>query len=102
MTWSIDVTEEAYEDAVLIRDWYNNQQPDVGERFLFALESAKTKLLLNPLAFGIWKKDIRRIVLTPFAYKVYYKVYNDKIIIFLIAHERRSNQFLKRRIQKTK
>ena len=100
MAWLIEVTENAYEDAILIRDWYNDQQAGIGEKFLSALESAKSKLLLNPLAFGIWKKDIRRIVLTPFAYKIYYKLYRDKIIIFLIAHERRSNQYLKRRIKK--
>jgi len=102
MTWLIEVTEDAYEDAILIRSWYEEQQPGVGEKFLSALESAKSKLLSNPLAFGVWKKNIRRIVLIPFAYKMYFKVYGEKVIIFLIAHERRSNQYLKRRIQNFK
>ena len=101
MTWLIEVTEDAYEDAILVRSWYEKQPPGVGEKFLDALESAKSKLLSNPLAFGVWKKNIRRIVLTPFAYKLYFKVYNE-IIVFLIAHERRSNRYLKRRIQKSK
>ena len=102
MAWLIEVTEDAYEDAILIRDWYDDQQIGIGEKFLSALESAKAKLLSNPHAFGTWEKNIRRIVLIPFAYKMYFKVYGEKIIIFLIAHERRSNQYLKRRIQNFK
>ena len=100
MAWTIEVTEDAFEDAILIHNWYNEQQIGVGEKFLSALETAKSKLLSNPLAFGAWKKDIRRIILTPFAYKMYFQIFGEKIIIFLIAHERRSNQYLKRRIQK--
>jgi len=74
----------------------------VGKKFLAALDLAKSKLLANPFAFGVWKKNIRRIILNHFAYKLYFKIYNEKIIVFLIAHERRSNQYLKRRIQKLK
>jgi len=100
MTWKIEVTEDAYEDAILIHDWYNEQQAGVGEKFLSSLEMAKSRLLSNPLAFGIWKKNIQRIILTPFAYKAYFQIFEEKIIVFLIAHERRSNQYLRRRIQK--
>jgi hypothetical protein len=85
MAWVIEVTEDAYEDAT---------------KFLAALQSAKSKILSSPYAFAVWKNDIRRIVLTPFAYKLYFKIYKEKIVVFLIAHERRSNQYLKRRIQK--
>jgi hypothetical protein len=74
MAWLIEVTEDAYEDAILIRNWYDDQQIGVGEKFLSALESAKAKLLSNPLAFGTWKKNIRRIVLIPFAYKMYFNL----------------------------
>lgn len=102
MIWVIEVSEAAAEDALMIRNWYNDQQSGLGNKFISAIESAKEKLSLNPLAFRIWKKNIRRIVLHPFAYKMYFKMYKGKIIIFLIAHERRSNQFLKRRVQNPK
>ncbi len=102
MAWVIEVAEAAADDALLIRDWYNDQQSGLGIKFISSIESARSKILTNPFAFGIWKKDIRRIVLSPFAYKMYYKIYEQKIIVFLIAHERRSNQFIKRRIQNLK
>jgi hypothetical protein len=102
MAYTIEVTEDAYEDAILIFDWYDKQQAGTGEKFLSALESTKSKLISNPFSFGIWKKDIRRIVLNPFSYKLYNKIYGERVVVFLIAHERRSNQFLKRRIQKSK
>jgi len=99
MMYVLEITEAAAEDAEMIRKWYEEQQKDLGNKFIDALQTAGQKLLANPQAFSIWKKNIRRIILSPFAYKVYYRIDGEKVIIFLIAHERRSNQFLKRRIK---
>ena len=84
MTWIIKVTEAAAEDAILIHDWYEIQQSDLGIKFTSALGSVRSKLLSNPFAFRIWKKNIRRIVLSPFAYKMYYKIYEEKIVYSLL------------------
>ncbi len=97
MIYQVDVTEAAEVDAEIIYDWYEEQSKGLGEKFIEALEIAKQKIIENPLAYSIWHKEIRRFILKPFSYKVYYRIENEIIVIFLIAHSRRSNKFLRKR-----
>ena len=96
MKYSLLVSETAYEDAIIIFDWYEEKLSGLGDRFIDELEIAKIDLLNNPLAFAKWNKSIRRMVMRKFPYKLFYKVYDDKIVILAIIHARRSNRYLKR------
>jgi len=98
MKYSIVVSEMAYEDAIVIFDWYEDKLPGLGDRFINELGIAKNDLLNNPLAFAKWNKSIRRMVMRKFPYKLFYKVYDSEIVILAIIHARRSNRFLKRRL----
>ena len=97
MGYQIEVTEAAEVDAEIIYDWYEEQSEDLGEKFILALQDAKQKIQENPFAYAIWHKEIRRFILKPFSYKLYYRIKNNLITIFLIAHTKRSNKFLKNR-----
>jgi len=98
MKYSLLVFEIAYEDAIVIFDWYEDKLAGLGNRFIRELEVAKTDLLNNPLAFAKWNKSIRRMVMRKFPYKLFYKIYDDKIVVLAIIHARRSNRYLKRRL----
>jgi len=98
MKYSLLVFEIAYEDAIVIFDWYEDKLAGLGDRFIRELEVAKTDLLNNPLAFAKWNKSIRRMVMRKFPYKLFYKIYDDKIVVLAIIHARRSNRYLKRRL----
>lgn len=98
MIYSLLVSDGANEDAIVIFDWYEKKLTGLGDKFITALEIAKVDLLNNPLVFAIWKKSIRRMVMRKFPYKIFYKVYDDTIVILAIIHARRSNRFLKRRL----
>ena len=98
MKYSLLVSEMAYEDAIVIFDWYEEKLSGLGDRFINEPEVAKTDLLNNPLAFAKWNKSIRRMVMRKFPYKLFYKIYEDEILILAIIHARRSNRYLKRRL----
>lgn len=97
MAYKIDVTEAAEVDAQIIYDWYEEQSNGLGEKFIQALEKAQQKIVENPFAYRLWHKEIRRFILKPFSYKIYYKIKDELIVIFLIAHTKRSNKFLRKR-----
>jgi toxin ParE1/3/4 len=98
MKYSLLVSEMANEDAIVIFDWYEGRLNGLGDKFIKELEIAKTDLLNNPLVFAKWNKSIRRMVMRKFPYKIFYKVYVDKIVILAIIHARRSNRYLKTRL----
>ena len=97
MVYQIEVTQAAEVDAEIIYDWYEEQSGGLGKNFIQALENAKQKISQNPFAYSIWHKEIRRFILKPFSYKIYYRINKKDIVIFLIAHTKRSNKFLKKR-----
>ena len=97
MVYQIEVTGDAEVDAEIIYDWYEEQSEGLGEKFVQALENAKQKIIKNPFAYSIWHKEIRRFILKPFSYKIYYRIKNKSIVVFLIAHTKRSNKFLRKR-----
>ena len=98
MKYSLLVSDSANEDAIVIFDWYEEKLSGLGDRFIKELEIAKVDLLNNPLVFAIRKKNIRRMVMRKFPYKLFYKIYDDKIVILAIIHARRSSRFVKGRL----
>lgn len=98
MKYTLLVSESANQDAIVIFDWYEEKLNGLGNRFINELEIAKNDLLNNPLAYAKWNKSIRRMVMRKFPYKLFYKMYDDRIVILAIIHARRSNRYLKRRL----
>ena len=74
MKFSILVSEMAYEDAIIIFDWYEGTHVGLGDRFINELEISKADLLNNPLVFAKWNKHIRRMVMQKFPYIIFYKI----------------------------
>lgn len=87
MKYTLLVSESANDDAIVIFDWYEEKLNGLGDRFINELEIAAK-----------WNKSIRRVVMRKFPYKLFYKIYDDKIVILAIIHARRSNRYLKKRL----
>ncbi|MCY7311580.1 MAG: type II toxin-antitoxin system RelE/ParE family toxin [Chitinophagaceae bacterium] len=69
------------------------------------LEAAVLKtqldLLRNPFAFSkVNFKDFRRILLKKFPYKMIYRVDGEKIHVFAVFHQARSNRYVRNRLKK--
>jgi hypothetical protein len=73
------MAKEAYE-------WYNEQQPGLGDLFLDELESCFDKLELWPLAYGKIKKNYRQLVLQTFPYVIVFEILKKDVVVYSVFH----------------
>ena len=91
-------TSAAELDAAEIADWYEQQEPGLGLRFLDALDEAVACLIRNPETPVTRFRDARRVRLHTFeAYAVFYVLRREGIIIFAVSDGRRNPQWIKQR-----
>lgn len=84
-----DDTQKAY-------DWYKEQMPGLGDKFLGELEECYLKIEKYPAAFGRIK-NYRKAIVKRFPYLVIFTIINNEIIVFAVFHGK-SN--LKKRLKR--
>jgi len=71
-----------------IYNWYENQQTNLGDRFLQAIDECVTKILATPTAASIRYDNIRCKLLKRFPYLLHYS-FDEKgqvVIIYRVYH----------------
>ena len=76
---AVKMSQDAY-------DWYNEQQPNLGDLFLFELERCFDKLENNPLYYAPSKKNFRQIRFKTFPYVIVYEIIGNDVVIFSVFH----------------
>ena len=88
---------EFHPDAVLeLREatlYYQEQQADLGKRFLSAVEESLTRISNFPEAFPIVANNIRQCKVTRFPYAIVYRSQVNYIQVIAIAHSRRRPKY---------
>lgn len=70
--------------------WYEAQRSGLGEEFLAALSALRGRIADEPSAFPILHRETRRALIPRrFPYGVFYRVYDDVIVIVACLHARR-------------
>ena len=78
--------------------WYETQQPGLGEQFLAALRSMQERLLDHPESFPVLYRDTRRgLIPQRFPYGLFYRIYDDTIVVVACMHARRDPRRWQRR-----
>jgi len=78
--------------------WYESQRPGLGEEFLRALSVTRDRLLEQPEAFPVLRRNTRRALIPRrFPYGLYYRVYDDAIVIVACMHAKRDPRRWQRR-----
>jgi plasmid stabilization system protein ParE len=72
--------------------WYETQRPGLGERFVFAVQSADKLLLANPLRYSVRFSDVRRLNLADFPYGLFFFLHGDEIVVLAVLHHRRDTR----------
>ncbi len=80
---AIEMAKEAYE-------WYNEQQPGLGERFLSELDTCYDRLELSPVSYKKIKKNYRQFVLHTFPYVIVFEIFGREVVIYSIFHTSRN------------
>ena len=72
--------EDAYE-------WYESQQPGLGDEFLAALRTTRDRLLEHPEAHPVLHRNTRRALIPQrFPYALFDRLYGDTIVIVACMH----------------
>ena len=70
-------------------DWYNDQAPTLGARFVAALRDQERLLAVFPQSSPRVDERVRRTQVPDFPYSVYYHVRQDTIVVVAVIHNSR-------------
>ena len=96
---NVVLRQEAKADLVDAYDWYDEQQAQLGERFLTFVEDAISRIQLMPQMYVRVTEDVRRAKVSRFPYLVYYRVLPDRIELLAVLHSSRSPQLWRARVE---
>ncbi len=99
MAFEILVKPIAWIDLEEAIDWYENAKPGLGKKFFKHFEEATDKILEAPNAYRIIIPGVRRIIIKKFPYKIFYVFSENTIFIIGVAHEKRSNAYIRKKLK---
>ena len=98
MVFKIIIKPLAVSDIDKAIGWYEKRSIGLGKRFYLSVEESIYKIAASPSAYFSITKEVRRILLQNFPYKLFYTFSADTIYIIGVLHVKRSKAFVRRRI----
>lgn len=85
-------------DAATAVQWYDEQKPGLGARFLAALNSTLAGIEDHPKLCPVVHQGIRRALFPrPFPYMVLFRLEEDGAAVYAVLHQARDPELWKRR-----
>ncbi len=97
MNYSLTVRKEAELDINVAFEYYENKRVGLGHDFLLCIEECLSKVERTPEHYKIIYKELRRIAVQRFPYRIFYLVQNDLVIVTAVFHVRKDPQAWERR-----
>ena len=69
--------------------WYERQRVGLGEEFLTAVDATLQDLAAHPAAYAVIHRETRRALLHRFPYGIFYRLYDENVIVIACMHGRR-------------
>lgn len=69
--------------------WYESQRPGLGSAFRHALDIAVAAIEIHPEAYPVVHRQTRRILLPKFPYGLYYRVFDENVVVVGCIHAKR-------------
>ena len=89
MTWRVLIRSAAEKDLDEAGKWYDEQRPGLRDEFLVSIAEAFTRLEQDPGRFRVLYKDVRRILVERFPYRIFYQIKGDNVIVMRVLHHAR-------------
>lgn len=70
--------------------WYEGQRSGLGDEFLAAAQTVIDVIAEHPLRFPVVRRDTRRVLLGRFPYAMYYRIYDEVVVVVACMHGRRN------------
>ena len=86
MSYILSVQSEALLDMQEAFEWYEMQQPSLGQEFIGEVEESYKKISDHPFNYSAVNARFRRLKINRFPYLVIYEVEGDTIFINAVRH----------------
>ena len=70
--------------------WYEGQRPGLGHEFLTAAQTLIDAVAQHPLRYPVVRRNTRRALLHRFPYALYFRIYDEVIVVVACMHGRRN------------
>jgi len=97
MTWPVVVRRLARRDIDRACQYYDLESHELGDRFATVIDEALVRISENPLQYPTLFRDMRRVILRPFSYALYYKADAGTVRVFAVTHTSRDPRVWQRR-----
>lgn len=78
-------------DLSAAKRWYDERRPGLGAELLAVVDRAMNELEERAEKHPLYYREFRRVLLRRFPYKVFYRVENERVIVFRILHAKRDH-----------
>ena len=90
MAFRLKFSSRTLRETAEAKEWYELQNPGLGEEFIAATELQLKRLEQAPLLYAEAIPNIRRALLPRFPYGLFYAVRGDLIHILAVLHDARN------------
>jgi plasmid stabilization system protein ParE len=97
MTRRVVLRRLAISDIDRACDYYDAQSSGLGRRFAATVDEALQRISANPLQYPLVVREMRRLMLDPFPYALFFKVEGDTIRVYAVIHGARHPRTWQRR-----
>jgi toxin ParE1/3/4 len=67
-------------ELIEAEDWYENESPGLGRKFLVQVDAVVTQIISNPRLFPVVHKDVRRALLKRFPHALMFVIEQDEAL----------------------
>jgi toxin ParE1/3/4 len=100
MTFNYRLSEEAETDIYESYIWYENQQVNLGEKFLDRLDAARQSIIKNPESYQVrYKKKVRGFVTMDFPFLVLYIINGNDVDVISVFNTSQHPKKWKERVK---
>jgi plasmid stabilization system protein ParE len=85
---------------VAIEDWYESQGQGLGGEFRQAVDNAIALIADSPLAYPERYRGARRVLLRRFPYVLWYRPFEDFVVILACVHGKRDPREIRARLRR--
>ena len=97
MTRPVRLSSLAALDLQQARNWFDQRQAGLGDRFLESVEQTLERISTNAEQYQVALLDLHRAPIRPFQYSLWYRVLPDESIVVAALSDRRDLSLARRR-----